>query len=490
MRVGLRLRITIAFVLSSLVLSALLASVTFGLVRESLVRQRETTATRQAYLNARVIRDGLRGTGQSEQALLEALETPTGASPVLFHDGQWRAANPVSRGREALPVGLREIVAKGRPARVRFTLERHAQLAVGIPIPAVNAAYFEIASFEDTERALKSLRLAINIAVAVTAVAGVALGSWVSRRVLRPLQHVSAAAVAIAGGRLDTRVARIDDPDLGTLVTSFNGMASALQERIERDARFASDVSHELRSPLTTLTTSVSILDSRRDELSERGQAALDLLVADVSRFRNMVEDLLEISRFDAGAAQLHLEPVRISELVLQAVAASTTEDIPVSIAADAAARTVAVDKRRLVRVIANLLGNADRHAGGATLVSVELAGPDVRIGVEDSGPGVAPEDRARVFDRFARLADTAGRRGSGEGVGLGLSLVREHVNLHGGRVWVEDRPDGQPGARFVVELPSVAPDDVEDEEEAPDEVELNPAAVPAAEADAEELEA
>jgi signal transduction histidine kinase len=204
-----------------------------------------------------------------------------------------------------------------------------------------------------------------------------------------------------------------------------------------------------------------------------------------------MVEDLLEISRFDAGAAQLHLEPVRISELVLQAVAASTTEDIPVSIAADAAARTVAVDKRRLVRVIANLLGNADRHAGGATLVSVELAGPDVRIGVEDNGPGVAPEDRARVFDRFARLADTAGRRGSGEGVGLGLSLVREHVNLHGGRVWVEDRPDGQPGARFVVELPSVAPDDVEDEEEgAPDEVELNPAAVPAAEADAEELEA
>src|SRR5690349_3325839 len=166
--------------------------------------------------------------------------------------------------------------------------------------------------------------------------------------------------------------------------------------------------------------------------MPERAQAALDLLVADVHRFSAMVEDLLEISRFDAGAARLHVESVRISELVLQAVSASTDIDVPVAISADAAACTVSVDKRRLVRVIANLLSNAERYAGGATRVAVELVEHDVRIAVEDEGPGVTDNDRDRIFERFARGSEAAGRRGTGDGVGLGLALVREHVHLHG----------------------------------------------------------
>jgi two-component system sensor histidine kinase MtrB len=261
------------------------------------------------------------------------------------------------------------------------------------------------------------------------------------------------------------------------LSASFNEMAGALQDRIERDARFASEVSHELRSPLMTLAASVEVLENSRDEMNERGQTALDLLKADVDRFQQLVEDLLEISRFDAGAATLHLESVRISELVLQAVSASTDLDVPLAISADAAACTVAVDKRRLVRVIANLLSNAERYGGGATRVEVELVEHDVRIAVEDEGAGVGEVDRDRIFDRFARGTEAAGRRGTGDGVGLGLALVREHMNLHGGRVWVEDRVGG-PGARFVVELPTVAPD-LED----PDELEdLGPAAVLATE--------
>ena len=476
MRFGLRTRITIAFGLGAAVLSVLLALVTYGLVRENLVNQHESAATRQAFLNARVVRDGLRGGGQPEQAVLDGLESPTGASPVLLRNGQWFAAT-VERGREQLPLALRETVAAGRPARMRFDIENTAQLGVGVPIPGVGAAYFEIASFADTERALHSLGFSLALAAAVTTLAGGVLGAYASRRVLRPLAHVSAAAVAIAGGRLDTRVARIDDPDLGTLVNSFNEMASALQERIERDARFASDVSHELRSPLTTLTTSISVLDARREEMPERAQAALDLLVADVQRFSTMVEDLLEISRFDAGAATLHLESVRISELVLQAVSASTEVNVPLAISADAAACTVAVDKRRLVRVIANLLSNADRYGGGATRVEVELVDHDVRIAVEDEGVGVGEVDRERIFERFARGTEAAGRRGTGDGVGLGLALVREHMNLHGGRVWVEERPGG-PGARFVVEIPTVTPD-LDEPEELED---LGPAAVLASE--------
>jgi two-component system sensor histidine kinase MtrB len=487
MRFGLRSRIAFAFALGAFLLSLLLSVVTYGLARGNLVDERESAATNQAFVNAKLVRDQLRSQSQTEQAVLESLESPGGATPVLYRNGQWFAVT-LERGREQLPRSLRETVLDGQPARMRFNLDEHMQVGVGVPLGGVNAAYFEIASMEDTERSLGSIGISLAAAAVVTTVAGAFLGTWASRRVLRPLGHVSAAAVAIAGGRLDTRVAPTDDADLGTLVNSFNDMASALQERIERDARFASDVSHELRSPLTTLMTSVSVLDARREEFSDRARAALDLLAADVQRFSAMLEDLLEISRFDAGAAVLHLETVRISELVLQAVASIGQADVPVTISADAAACTVAVDKRRLVRILANLVGNAERHGGGCAEVNIELVGDDVRIGVEDTGPGVEEADRDRIFERFARGADAAGRRGSGEGVGLGLALVREHVNLHGGRVWVEARSGG-PGARFVVELPILAPAEPEEPED------LGPAAVPAsdlellAEADGETVE-
>ncbi len=130
------------------------------------------------------------------------------------------------------------------------------------------------------------------------------LGVWASPARGAPLADAAQAAKAIAGGRLDTRLESTDDHDLGELSTSFNDMAAALQRRIERDARFASDVSHELRSPLMTLSASIEVLQARRDEMPERAATALDLLVADVARFQNLVEDLLEISRFDAGAVR------------------------------------------------------------------------------------------------------------------------------------------------------------------------------------------
>jgi signal transduction histidine kinase len=229
-------------------------------------------------------------------------------------------------------------------------------------------------------------------------------------------------------------------------------------------------VSHELRSPLTTLSASIEVLQARRDELSDRTQAALDLLVADVQRFTAMVADLLEISRFDAGNASLQLDNVRIAQLV-RLVVAQRHQPVDVQIGPEAAACRAQVDKRRLERVLTNLLDNADAYGGGATLVSVA-----VRIAVTDAGPGVDPDDRSRIFERFSRGRAVAGRRGSGEGVGLGLALVREHVGLHGGSVWVEDGPGGV-GARFVVELPMAFPTFDPSEE-----LDLGPAAVPASE--------
>ena len=165
-------------------------------------------------------------------------------------------------------------------------------------------------------------------------------------------------------------------------------MASNLEERIDRDGRFASDVSHELRSPLMTLSASIEVLASRRDDMPDASaRSAVDLLVADVGRFKQLVEDLLEISRFDAGAARLELSEVRLDELVTQAVGWSSERSVPVDLDPTLSGVVVRADKRRLVRVIANLIDNAQKYGGGATRVELRKVPDGVRIAVEDQRP-------------------------------------------------------------------------------------------------------
>jgi len=229
-------------------------------------------------------------------------------------------------------------------------------------------------------------------------------------------------------------------------------MADALLERIEREARFTSDVSHELRSPLTTLVTSLGVLESHRDDLPMRSRRAVDLLTAEMRRFQRMVDDLLEISRVDTGSAELSLDEVEVGELVREVAQASGAGSVPIDIDPAVADLRLLVDKRRIVRVVANLVDNAAQYAGGVTRLRVEPAPDGIRLVVVDQGPGVEPPERERIFERFYR-GQTAGRRGATDGTGLGLSLVSEHVRLHGGRVWVESGTNNE--NRFVVELPA-----------------------------------
>lgn len=465
--VGLRRRILLTFTLGSLALSAFLAITTYGLVRSNLIDQRDTTSVDAAVRNAREVQNALRSAPDTAGPAIDRLVSLGVLAPVIQYNDTWSPG--IGRfGREAIPADLQaRVLEEAQWSRQITSVGGDTVLVVGIPLRQIGA-YFEFFPLDEDQRTLNNVALSLLLASVTTTALGVLLGVFAARRAVRPLADAAQAAKALAGGHLETRLAPTDDPDLGVLASSFNDMASALQLRIERDARFASDVSHELRSPLMTLSASVEVMDARRQELPERAQAALDLLTSDVSRFQGLVEDLLEISRFDAGAIRLHLEDLRVSHFVRHAVAVSSSPSTPVNVTDRAEPAVIRGDRRRLARVIANLIDNAKAYGGGDPEVTITDANlPDeplshVQIGVEDHGPGVPVDERALIFERFARGV-TAGRRSGSEGAGLGLALVDEHIRMHGGRVWVEDRRDGGSGARFVIELVATEVTDADD---------------------------
>jgi signal transduction histidine kinase len=266
---------------------------------------------------------------------------------------------------------------------------------------------------------------------------------------------VADAAERIADGALDTRLADIDDPDLRRLADAFNTMAAALEERIEREARFAADVSHELRSPLTAVAAALEIIDRRRDQLPPQVIEAFAVLAGKVDTFQRMVLDLLEISQVDAGTATLAEDLIDLEHLLSRVLARHDSEGATITFE-EGAPTHLTGDRRRLAQAMGNIVENAHRYAGGTTAIVATAPRPGVvRFAFDDRGPGVLSEERDAIFGRFAR-GEVGVRAGTTSGTGLGLSLVAEHVRLHGGRVWVEDNPDG--GARFVIELPMDTP--------------------------------
>ncbi len=292
-RLGLRARITILFALGGLVLSAILALATLYLTRQNLLTQREADSIDVLNLNATSLNSKLTQDISAEtiQAVLATLNSSQGALPLVQTDDV-----SVTGGRssifngESLPPSLEQLVLSRRPGRIRTTIDGQPMLVLGVPLQ-FDVQYYEAVPLKDIEKTLDSLSYILLGSSAATAGLAALLGAWASLRMLRPLTEISGAAEAIAGGNLDTRLIPPADRDLASLTASFNEMAGALQERIERDARFASEVSHELRSPLMTLTASVEVLETRRDELPERAQTAVDLLASDLERFKQLVEE-------------------------------------------------------------------------------------------------------------------------------------------------------------------------------------------------------
>jgi signal transduction histidine kinase len=448
---GLRARATLAAAAGALLVAVALSVIAYLLVRGYLLDQREKSAARQTFANARVVRDVLRADDPDIAGLLSALRSDPGGFALVHWEDQWYST-AVGEGPETLPARLLDAVGRQESGRQRYTDRGETRLAVAVGLPSVEANYVEVFPLSGLKRTLTALRTALIIAAVVTAGGGALLGWWATRRVLRPLTTAADAATTIAAGHLDVRMDRSRDPDLDRLATSFDEMATSLQARIEREARFASDVSHELRTPLAALAAAADVLDRRRDEIPTRSQQALDILLSQLRRFDRMTLDLLEISRLQAAAFDLHPEDLDAVEFVTRVAEAHGYGTVPVETEPDSEHQCVRADKRVLERVLHNLLENARVHGEGVVRVAVAGVDGTCSITVEDAGPGIAPADRDRIFERFARGRD-AGRR---PGSGLGLALVSEHVRLLGGNVRVEDRPGG--GARFRVELPSGDP--------------------------------
>ncbi|WP_296604971.1 HAMP domain-containing sensor histidine kinase [Nocardioides sp.] len=446
-RRGLRSAVTAAFALGALLISAALAAGTYFSVRHFLVEQRERTALRQAFTDSALVRDNLQTSGAEVSEVLGSLSPPAGAAIYVRRHGEWYSSQLDSAGPE-LTAEVQPVVAEGSAALGWTDRTDPSAVVVGVPLPAVDAEYYEVSVPEELDRTLWTLAIALAVCAAVTTLAGAVVGRSVSRRVLGPLHDVASAAVRVSAGDLTTRLDATDDPDLAALVGSFNHMVDALRHRIEQDARFAADVAHELRTPVTTLTTSLSLLEHAPD-LSPRTGQAVELMTRELDRFRRALDDLLTLGKLDAGHPGA--EPITIGarELVVQALRASGHDPIVLTgTPPDATDPPVRVDRVHLLRAFTNLFRNADVHGGGLSAVEVERIDDLVEVRVQDRGPGVPAAERARIFERFAR----AGGEKDGTGSGLGLSIVQQAVRAHGGDVWCADGAIG--GAVFVVRLP------------------------------------
>jgi len=445
-RLRLRSRVALAFAAGALLLSVLLVSEIYAVASRYLVDQRDRSAGRQAVVNATLLSTKVTA-GTDPQESLAEIRTGAGVDTLLHYQGGWYSG-AVGLGPDDLPPSLTALVASGEPGFQRYADGQGVVVVtVGVPL-ASGGEYYEVVQLTTLERTLDTVLLTGMVAAGLTTLMGAGLGVWAARRVLRPLEDVTRTAAQLASGDLDARMPSTYDPDLAPIAGSFNAMARTLSDRIQRDSRFAADVSHELRSPLTTMTASVSVLESRREQLPSAAQEATDLISADLARFAQLLEDLLDLSRDVAPLALDDLPEVPLVDVVRR-VLASHGGDLPEPVVeGDTRVRG---DARRLERIVANLVENADRYGGGVVGVAVVERGTRVRIVVDDAGPGVPVAEQEVVFERFSR-GTPAQSRGSRLGTGLGLSLVREHALAHGGGAWYEDRPGG--GARFVVDLP------------------------------------
>jgi two-component system sensor histidine kinase MtrB len=421
-------------------------------------------------------------TAQVQQRLQERLVAGSGGQPsfkALVLRGADGVATPFDPniGFKHVPASLVDRVANHSELAyvyIRSPIGPGRMLVVGAPIRidesdvGVQQAYFfyPLNFQEETLAKLSNFLLIVGagLLAAVVILAAISIG-----RVLKPIQRARDVAEEIAAGNLAARIPQAtSQDDFGKLAESFNRMTDNLAQKIGElehvgslQARFVSDVSHELRTPLATVRMAADYIHAARTGLPPDAQRAAVLLERELERFENLLEDLLEISRFDAGV--INLEPVEVDlsglldEVVdaLDPIAHGRKVDVGLEVDRSQGQPLVAADPRRLDRVFSNLVKNAIEHTvEGDVRIWVGRRARDVVVTVADEGEGIPAEDLPHIFERFYR-ADVHRARTLG-GTGLGLAIALENVNLHRGSIDVQSEV-GQ-GSTFTVTLPAIDP--------------------------------
>ncbi|MEX2184812.1 MAG: HAMP domain-containing sensor histidine kinase [Chloroflexota bacterium] len=369
--------------------------------------------------------------------------------------GEFRSTSRLEGLLDRLPTDMSDRIDRGELAFAWLDVTGTPSLVIGGRPAGVDAAFFFVRDVSALRAAVDQLRVALAAGGLILVLLSLVVARRIARGILAPVEEAGQVAERIERGDLSARVPVTTRDEFGAWAERFNAMTAALSDTIRRleaaqqqNRRFVADVSHELRTPLAALVAEASIVGEHLDGLPPESRRAAELLVGDVRRLRALVEELMELSRFDADAEEVAMEPVDLVRLVRGVIGARlpTARFVPPAptVIADA-------DPRRLERILGNFLDNARDHAGGVDVdVTLEIGDEDLVIAVADRGPGVPPDRLDRIFERFARL-DPSRDRGTG-GSGLGLAIAAEHASLLGGYLQAIEREGG--GLRLELVLP------------------------------------
>ncbi len=446
---SLRFRLAAAYIVGTLIVAGVVAGTTYVLVSRTLARQRTQTLIAQSFKGFQRVHNFLgQVKGYSTNEIVTNLQTR--GNDVVVIVGRQAFPSSARVSEEDIPPDLQRAVRSGRVG-YEITATSPRRFVFGSRVPDVpNHEAFLFYTLGQLDRTLGLLRKIFLVVVAGAAAVAGAAGFELAGRTIRPLRLAAEAARQVAEGNLDTRLETGGEDELGQLARAFNQMTEALTDRIHRERRFVADASHELRTPLTALKTSIDYLANRANDLPAKLRGPMALAADEVRSFQRLVDDLLELTRVEAGSIEMSMEDVDLRDFATQVVRRRAPEtDVEIEGPETLLVRT---DKMRLERVVGNLVENAVFHgAGHQVRIILGSNNGEASIAVEDQGPGIDSEQISRIFERFWR-GDTARRRDGRVGSGLGLAIARENATLIGADMTVSSEPGV--GTRFEVVLP------------------------------------
>jgi two-component system sensor histidine kinase MtrB len=435
-----RLRLTLTFIALAGIAGGALALVSFLLAREQRLDSFQSRSRRVTQINLRV------ASGASPSFLddlVDSFRQQEGYDVVATAPGKVLASG--TPRLDDVPEAVRKAVdesEKGEAAGIATVgVGAERFVVVGGVVTRSTVELYFFFSLEEVLDSLSEFRTALMVGWVVVIAGAALVGDLVARRTLRPVRQASDAARSLAEGLLDTRLPVRTSDEFGAWASYFNRMADALAEKIDalseardRERRFTADVAHELRTPLSGLVTTSSVLEAELDTLPPHQRRPAELVVDGIRRLRRLVEDLLELSELDAGDESVHMEELDLAEAAGAVLRTGGWSDV---VRLEAEPTPALADRHRLERVLSNLVSNAILHGGGDVVVRVRPTDDAAEVAVEDHGPGIDADEIPKLFGRFYKVRSVPATAGSG----LGLAIAAENARLLGATISVDSTP-------------------------------------------------